>query len=418
VKTARKLGLLATLYLSQGLPFGFFTQSLPVLLRQEGVSLALVGSSSLLAAPWGLKFLWAPFVDRHGSARFGRRRSWILPLQALTVLLLVGLSRLEAQASLVWLFAGVFCANLLAATQDIATDALAVELLPESERGLGNGVQVAGFRVGMIVGGGLLLVVFGELGRSRAFLVMAGLIALCSLPIALHRESPQPIGLVDGAGKTLLSGLLAQLWRRLRRPRMGAWLLVLALYKAGDAFGSAMLRPMLVDRGQTLTDIGWLLGTVGALTGLLGALAGGALLRHLPRPAAVASFGASHGLSLLFYGFYAQHPGLPATTLYAGLGLEHFLGGMATVSLFTCMMDRSEAQTAGTDYTLQASLVAGATGLFGMLSGFSAQQFGYPLHFGLSTLLAWLGAALGLAVLLAQGSAGAASQVAVASDAN
>src|SRR5437868_6044002 len=76
----RKIGLLGSLYLSQGLPFGFFTQALPVLLRKSGSSLGEVGLSSLLALPWALKFVWAPLLDRHSSASFGRRRSWIVPM--------------------------------------------------------------------------------------------------------------------------------------------------------------------------------------------------------------------------------------------------------------------------------------------------------------------------------------------------
>lgn len=389
VVSLSKLALLASLYLSQGLPFGFFTQSLPVLLRQEGVSLALIGSSSLLAAPWGFKFLWAPWVDRHGSPTYGRRRSWIVPLQLLSVLLLLALAQLDPKSGLLWLFVGVFCANLLASTQDIATDALTVELLPEQERGLGNGVQVAGFRVGMIIGGGLLLVVFGELGRSFAFFTMAGLLVLSSLPVLFFREPERAV-----AAAVASSSPLAHLWQRIKHPRLGWWLLVLVLYKSGDAFGTAMLRPLLVDKGSTLADIGWLLGTMGALAGLSGALVGGALLRVLPRAPALGAFGALHGLTLLLYGVHAQ-AALPPLALYAALGMEHFVGGMATVSLFTCMMDRCDADSAGTDYTLQASLVAGATGVFGMSSGVSAQMLGYPFHFTLATCLALLGAGVG-----------------------
>ena len=84
-ETASKLLLLGSLYLAQGLPDGFFRQALPVMLRAEGVSLEHIGLASLLALPWGLKFLWAPVVDAVGSARFGRRRSWIVPLQVLAV---------------------------------------------------------------------------------------------------------------------------------------------------------------------------------------------------------------------------------------------------------------------------------------------------------------------------------------------
>ena len=58
MRTSSKLALLATLYLSQGLPFGFFTQALPALLRGAGVSLGAIGPTRLLAcrrAPTGAR---------------------------------------------------------------------------------------------------------------------------------------------------------------------------------------------------------------------------------------------------------------------------------------------------------------------------------------------------------------------------
>ena len=71
--------------------------------------------------------------------------------------------------------------------------------------------------------------------------------------------------------------------RRFRRPGAARLLLLLAAYKAGDAFATGMLRPFLADAGLTLADIGWLLGTVGFVAGLLGALAGGVLVNRIGR---------------------------------------------------------------------------------------------------------------------------------------
>ena len=78
----KRFGLLALLYFVQGLPFGFQSTALPVYLRAEGISLESIGFASALALPWMLKALWAPLVDSRFSARLGRRRSWILPMQA------------------------------------------------------------------------------------------------------------------------------------------------------------------------------------------------------------------------------------------------------------------------------------------------------------------------------------------------
>ncbi|MGC4093876.1 MAG: MFS transporter [Polyangiaceae bacterium] len=184
--------LLGTLYAAQGLPFGFFSQALPVFLRKQGYSLEAVGLSSLLAAPWAFKFLWAPLVDRRGSARFGRRRAWIIPLQLLSALLLLGLGWFPRQGPLTWLLVAVFFTNLFAATQDIATDALALDVLPPAQRGLANGIQVAGYRVGMILGGGLVLLVFERVGWTASFVGMGLTMLFLSVPIWLFRETEAP----------------------------------------------------------------------------------------------------------------------------------------------------------------------------------------------------------------------------------
>ena len=242
----RTLGLLGALYFSQGLPFGFFTQGLPVLLRQRGFSLTEIGFSSLLAAPWALKWLWAPLVDRWYWPALGRRRSWIVPLQLATAAILVVLALLGGVASMQLLIGAVLMLNLLAATQDVATDGLAVELLPQSERGIANGLQVAGYRLGMIVGGGALLIWHDRLGSFGTFLIMGLLTALATLPVLFSREREAPTAPNEG--------LRVRHW--LRRP--GAWrlLALLVAYKAGDAFATGMLRPFLVDRGLTLADVG------------------------------------------------------------------------------------------------------------------------------------------------------------------
>jgi len=62
------LALLSSLYAAQGLPFGFFTLALPVLMREAGWSLTAIGLLQVLALPWLLKFLWAPWVDHSRCA--------------------------------------------------------------------------------------------------------------------------------------------------------------------------------------------------------------------------------------------------------------------------------------------------------------------------------------------------------------
>ena len=72
VSDAPLLDMLALLYFAQGLPSGLLGKALPPLLRAHGVSLSAIGFTALLALPWTLKFLWAPFLDR-----FWTRRQWL-----------------------------------------------------------------------------------------------------------------------------------------------------------------------------------------------------------------------------------------------------------------------------------------------------------------------------------------------------
>ena len=388
MKTPAKLGLLTSLYLSQGVPFGFFTLALPVLMRERGLSLPDIGLTSLLALPWALKFLWAPFVDRVWLRSFGRRRSWIVPLQLLSVAVVAALAFVDPRTGLRTMMASLFLTNLIAATQDIATDGLAVELLADGERGYGNTVQVAGYRVGMILGGGFLLVVFGRLGWTITFLAMSAILAAATVPIAFHRERPPP-----ATADPIRAGMpeIGAWIDVLRRPGMGTWLAVLALYKGGEALAYGMVKPLLVDRGLSVEDVGWLIGSAGFAAGLAGAVLGGVLVNRLGRSRALLVAGLLQLVGILAY--VAPAAGLAGLrALAAASVVEHLTGGMATVALFTIMMDVC-GESAATDYTLQASVVVIATGTASTLSGFVAARLGYAGHFAVAALFSAAGLA-------------------------
>ncbi|HTU62275.1 MAG TPA: MFS transporter, partial [Polyangiales bacterium] len=173
-----QLTLLISLYLAQGLPYGFFTQALPVLLREAGYSLKAISALSFLYLPWALKFLWAPYLDRSAS-----QRRWLLGLQAASVVAALLLSQLRHSDGLSAILVGAFVFNFIAASQDVLTDGLAVRMLSSTDRGPANAIQVGAYRIGMILGGGLLLWIFAKTSWSVMFACMAALLALSSLPL-------------------------------------------------------------------------------------------------------------------------------------------------------------------------------------------------------------------------------------------
>lgn len=382
-----KLALLASLYLAQGLPFGFFTQALPVLLRERGLSLAAIGASGLLFLPWGLKFLWAPLIDHTGS-----RKAWILTLQLLTLAGALALSQVDLETSLIPIFAALLLFNLLAATQDVATDGLAVRLLSPAERGLGNGIQVGAYRIGMILGGGALLWLFAKAGWSAMFLGMAAILLLTCVPVLFLRGDRLPSASPSSerpGGVALLLG-----WgHRLRRPGVAGFIALICAYKFGDAMASSLVGPFMHDVGLSKTEIAWLKGTLGSVMGLSGAALGGWLAWRFGRRSALIGCGTLQTASLLLYVACALQPE-GKVLLYVATTAEHLMGGMATVALFTLMMDASDPEHAGTDYTLLACAVVLASGLAGVSAGLLGDALGYSGAFGLSFIASGLGCLL------------------------
>jgi MFS family permease len=386
---AYKITLLAALYLAQGLPYGFFTLALPVLLREGGFSLKMISVLSLLAVPWWLKFLWAPYLDYYGT-----RRGWLLGLQLSSVAAALVLTQLDLDGDYAPLLVAAFLFNFIAASQDIVTDGLAVRMLDARERGLANAVQVGAYRLGMILGGGLLLWVFARTSWSVMFMGMAVLLAVTILPVLWLDEPARNPAAASPAASRLAVGWLD----RLMRPGMLAFAGLIFCYRYGDQMVTTLLGPFLKDYGLNKETIALMKGTVGSLTSLLGALLGGWLAYSAGRRRAVLLSGLAQAGSFTLYIAAALGAG-SIELLWTATVLEGVVGTMATVALFTLMMDASDPEHAGTDYTLFASVVV----LVGFIGNFSgaviADSHGYAPAFVAGTALALLGCLAVVAVL-------------------
>jgi len=152
--------LLAVLVLgfASGLPLALTGQAMQAWLSLEGIDVATIGFLSLVGLPYTFKFLWAPLMDRFDPPFLGRRRGWLV----LTQLALAGVLLLMADTSpktSMQAFALLAVAvAFLSASQDVVIDAYRTDVLPAAERGLGSSVAVLGYRLAMILSGGVALI--------------------------------------------------------------------------------------------------------------------------------------------------------------------------------------------------------------------------------------------------------------------
>ncbi len=388
---AKRWTLLAALYFAQGIPFGLFTQALPVILRQNDTPLEIIGLSSILAFPWLLKWLWSPWVDATPPWSSNRRSGWLIPLLGVSSLVLVAISFVDPWAQVEWLIVGIVAINFMNATQDIATDGLAVDILPREERGAGNGIQVGGYRLGMLFGGALVLILIDTIGWQLGLMICASAVLFCIAPLAFLR------GVDESSGEERKRPDLSVVWQFVFRRETAWFALFVIAYKFGDGLAAGMIRPMLVDQGLTMSDIGAINGGVGFTAALVGTVIGGVIGSLLPRSAALAVGVAFQAIGaviyvLIFEGFDSH------TAIAAVVATENLMGSVATVVLFTCMMDLTRPSHGGADYTVLASLVVMVQGAGSLPSGFTAANLGYALHHYLAAALALFGGVIAIAI--------------------
>ncbi|MBA2320758.1 MAG: MFS transporter [Deltaproteobacteria bacterium] len=189
-----RLLTLSLLYLAQGIPWGFIAVGYVVLLADSGLDAAAIGAAVGLAyLPWSFKILWGPLLDAVPQLRIGRRRPFIVFAELFMGITLVGLMLIDPKTSLPAVAAMLFLHNTFAAMQDVAVDALAVDLLTDDERGRANSFMWAGKSLGVVIGGGGGTVFAKHYGWSALFIVMAIAIwAIMLLPLVFRERPARP----------------------------------------------------------------------------------------------------------------------------------------------------------------------------------------------------------------------------------
>ena len=156
---AYRLLVVAMLGFASGLPLALTGQALQAWLSQDGVDIATIGFLSLVGLPYTFKFLWAPLMDRFELwPALGRRRGWLVLTQLGLALALWALAATSPTGALQAFALLAVAVAFISASQDVVIDAYRTDLLAPAERGLGASLNVLGYRLAMILSGGVALI--------------------------------------------------------------------------------------------------------------------------------------------------------------------------------------------------------------------------------------------------------------------
>src|SRR6266571_935087 len=341
---SRRLAVILLLGFSSGLPLALTGGTLQAWMTVEGVDLSTIGVFTLVGLPYVWKFLWAPAMDRFVPPFLGRRRGWLLVTQVALAVGIAGMAFLSPRSDLVavaWLALFVAFAS---ASQDIVVDAYRTDVASREERGPAGALGVVGYRLAMLASGALALVLVAgsgwtpALGWRNTYLLMAALMAVGVLAVRWGEEpstAPAP-------PRTLRDAVSEPLREFFSRPKAGWILVLLVLYKLGDAFGGSLMVRL----------------------GLYRALLG---------------FGILQAVSILAFMWLAL-VGKNYPIMVFAVGFENIAWGMGTAAFVALLMALCDHRFTATQYALLSALASFGRVYVGPVAGYATD----PKYLGLS----------------------------------
>ena len=364
--------MVALLYVAEGLPAGIFHDLVQVwLLEAHNVSLGEIGMVSLLALPWTFKAIWAPLIDRTGTAA-----RWVSSALISIGLITVILPWVPTGLT-VWVLLG--CLTFASATADVAIDGYTATVVPPELHGRVNGWRVAAYRGAMLLAGGGAVAAAAWLDWSIIFAIVGvATIALAwwtkSLPVIPHSADNE-------------SGWWTELWRWLSQPGSWALFLFVLTFKMGDAAMAPMVKPFWLQGANLgLAELGLISITAGAGLTVAGALLGGELATRWGLFRALWVLGALQAVSNLGYMGAAMYP--DRWIVYSASMFESFCSGLGVAAFLAFLMRVCDAKQAATRFALLTALSMVARNVIGAPSGFLVEAYGYASYFGFTFLLA------------------------------
>jgi len=363
------------LYIAQSIPMSFFSTVIPVIMRQEHFSLTQIGMLQLMKLPWIVKFLWSPVIDRN-SATVADYKRWIFSSEIFYAVIIFAVAFLNFTTDFSLILTLVIISFVASATQDIATDALAALSFRKADKSLINSAQSMGSFGGSLIGSGLLLLLFRQIGWNSILPCVAVFVLIALLPLYFNKGIK-----IESRRAKASRASLRDIFLFFTQKGIWKQIVFLALYYSAMIGTLAMLRPYLVDLGYDIKEIGKMSGIFGTATGLVAAFVGGLLIKKIGRKHARLLFALLIVFTTFYFWFMSRNPQPDIQLLYLGIVLLWGSYGMASVAVYTLAMDCVRAGREGTDFTIQIVITHLSGILISTLSGHIADKTNYSVLF-------------------------------------
>jgi hypothetical protein len=378
-----------SLYLTESVPYVIIITVSVIMYKSLGVSNADIGLyTSFLYLPWVIKPIWSPILEL-----FGNKKKWFLSMQLILALAFLGVGLTTGTShfftiTLAFFWMGAFAS----ATNDIASDGMYLIALKPDQQSFFVGMRSTFYRVGMITGQGLIVIIAGNLETyfgdpAKAWSWTMIIVAALMLTLTLINYFTTPNVIEERVAREDQPSFGKVFSTFFTKKNIGLSIAFVLLYRLGESQLVKMASPFFLDEraegglGLSVTDVGFLYGTLGVIALLAGGILGGILISRdglgkwmIPMVIAI-------NVPNIGYVFLAWLQ--PENIFFAGsVVLIEQLGygfGFAAYMVFLIYLAEGLFKTA--HYALATGFMAMGMMLPGMLSGYMQQWLGYPVFF-------------------------------------
>ncbi|MCC5631591.1 AmpG family muropeptide MFS transporter [Nostoc sphaeroides CHAB 2801] len=386
-----------TLYFTSGIPYIIINTVSVIFYKKLGIDNAQIALwTSFLYLPWVIKMFWGPIVDIYST-----KRKWILYTQfaMFCCLALIAIS-LQLPNFFFISLAALTIGAFISATYDIATDGFYLLALSPEQQALFVGIRSLFYRMAVIFGSGILVVLAGQLEVSLnniplSWTITIGFSALILAILFIYHRLILPLPESDNQRQIQARenipfwSIISSYFTQNKIINILAFIL---LYRFGEAMLVKMASLFLLDKpevgglGLSTSDVGLVYGTFGVISLICGGILGGLLISKYGLKKCLFPMALALNLPDIFYVYMAYtKPSL--TLVYPLVSLEQFGYGFGFTAFSVYLMHICQGEYKTSHFAISTGIMALGMMLPGLISGYLQKAFGYPLFFFLVCLL-------------------------------
>ena len=389
----------SALYIAQGIPEGILFFALPAWLAMNDKSpVDIAAFIGVILIPWSFKILIAPLMDRFTILSMGRKRPWVIFGQLGLILSFLSIGFVpDPLNNISGLMIVGFSISFFGAFQDVATDGMAVDVIPEEEQARANGLmwgtKIIGTSLSLLVGTALI----NSLGFTTAISLLSISVAIIMIVPIYFTERPgeKIMPWSEGQANTESKSNQLKSWTEILKSLYrvtklhSSLIFVVISFISGILFGLMdTLLPIFTvqELGWTNTDFSQLFSIINVIAGVFGMVIGGYLVDYFGKIKMLTIY---LGLITAVIAIFAFTTGLWANTIFicGFMFIYYVLYIFLSIGIFASGMQLCWKTVAATQFTLYMALSNMGRASGSTLVGILKESYSWEVVFVVTALM-------------------------------